>query len=100
MNQTATATPAVKKTWGEKEILTDALNSEKYLCTMYQSDLTESATPEVAGCLHSIWNDQQHTAKRIYEEMSRRGWYPVEQAETSKVEQTKQKFCPSTTSGC
>ena len=79
-------------TFGEKEIMHDCLDTEKYLIGMYNAALTEAATPEVVQTLTDLLLDTYRMQQQIFREMNSRGWYPVTKAEEQKIAQTKQKF--------
>ena len=79
-------------TFGEKELMHDLLDTEKYLIGMYQAALTEAATPEVVQTLTDLLADNFRMQQQLFREMNSRGWYPVTKAEEQKITQTKQKF--------
>ena len=82
----------MQSTFGDKERMSDLLQSEKYLAGCYNSYLLESATPEVKQCLSGLLNDTHSMQQRLFEDMNSRGWYPVTKAEDQKVMSAKQKF--------
>ena len=82
----------------EKERMDDALTSQKYITGEYNTYVNEAATPEVKNLFLNILNDEHRIQHEVWEEMNTRGWYPVEKAEESKLQQAKQKygsFCES-----
>ena len=81
--------------FGEKEKMHDCLDTEKYLIGMYQTALTESATPEVVQTLTDLLSDNFRMQQQLFREMNSRGWYPVTKAEDQKIAQTKQRFAAS-----
>ena len=82
-------------TFTNKEIMHDCLDTEKYLIGMYQTALTESATPEVVQTLTDLLSDNFRMQQQLFREMNSRGWYPVTKAEEQKIAQAKQKFAAS-----
>lgn len=76
----------------DKERITDALTSQKYVTSTYNTFVNETATPELTNVLLTILNEEHRIQHEVFEEMSTRGWYPLEKAEEQKVEQEKQKF--------
>ena len=80
---------------GEKEKMHDCLNTEKFLIGMYQTALTEAATPEVMQTLTDLLADSFRMQQQLFREMNSRGWYPVTKAEEQKIAQAKQKFAAS-----
>lgn len=81
----------------EKIRLFDLLSSEKFMADVYNSDLLESSTSELSGCLWSILEDQHRIQKEIFEELSSRGLYPTEKAPEDKINQTKMKYSKKVT---
>ena len=79
-------------TFGEKEQMHDCLDTEKYLIGMYQSALTEAATPEVIQTLTDLLTEAFRMQQQLFREMNSRGWYPVTKAEDQKFSQAKKKF--------
>lgn len=76
----------------DKERITDALTSQKFLTGEYNNYVNEAATPEVKNALLSILNDEHSIQHDVWVEMNNRGWYPVEKAEDQKLQQEKMKF--------
>ena len=76
----------------EKETLTDLLSSQKFMTSVYNSDLLESATPEVKRLFFGILEDEHRIQQEIFTEMSSRGYYQVEAAEEQKLQKTKQQY--------
>ena len=76
----------------EKQMLGDALNSQKFVAGEYNCDILESATPELKRCFCGILEDERSIQQEIFDEMSNRGYYPVEKAKEEKINQTKQKY--------
>lgn len=76
----------------EKQMLGDALNTQKFATSVYNADVLESATPEVKRCLWGILEDEHKIQEEIFTEMSNRGYYPVEKAQEAKINETKQKY--------
>ena len=81
----------------EQQTMMDLLSSQKYLTGMYQSFGNECATPDVRGCMFSILEEEQRISEEIFSQMNSRGYYPVEKAEDTKIDQAKQKFGTKTT---
>ena len=82
-------------TFADKEMMHDCLDTEKFLIGMYQTALTESATPEMIQTLTDLLADAFRMQQQLFREMNSRGWYPVTKAEEQKIAQTKQKFAAS-----
>ncbi len=76
----------------EPQKLTDLLSSQKYLTSMYNAYRCEAATGTVRSCLSAILEDEHRIQDEIFDEMNMRGWYPLEAAEQTKLNSTKQKY--------
>lgn len=78
--------------YGEKEILTDALDSEKFITANYNSFANECANPALKRTLVDLLNDEHDIQFDVFCEMHSRGYYPTPLAEDQKVQQAKQKY--------
>jgi len=78
--------------FSDKDILTDALSSQKFVTGNYNTFTTECATPEVRGVFMSILKEEHDIQNEIFTEMQKRGWYQIEPAQQQKLQQTKTKF--------
>ena len=76
----------------DQEIMEGILLTTKGVCDLYMHGSIESATPNVKQAFNSALSDSLCMQGRIYQEMSRRGWYASEQAQPQKIQQVKQKF--------
>ena len=79
--------------------MTDLLNCEKHMTSVYNTFLCETETASVRSCLSGILNDEHSMQESLFGEMKTRGWYTTETADQSKLNQTKQKFSSGTTTG-
>lgn len=77
---------------GVKEYVTDILGSEKRLCDTYNTAIVESATPNIRNNFKTVLMDQFDIQNSIFCAMNERGWYPVESADTTKVDEVKNQF--------
>lgn len=76
----------------EKQTLTDLLSAQKFITSVYNSDLLESATPEVERLFFGILEDEHRIQQQLFQEMNNRGYYPVEPAEEQKLQKVKQQY--------
>lgn len=81
----------------EKERMADLLSSEKLLAITYNTFCMEAATASLRSCLCTILADVHTMQEGIFQEMNTRGWYPLQTAEESKLQQTRQNFAQMTT---
>lgn len=78
--------------FGDKEMLFDALTSEKHITDTYNTWVNESSTPEIRQQLIAILGEEHTMQNEIFTELSNRGWYKTKPADQMKVQQAKQKF--------
>ncbi|MDR2655254.1 MAG: spore coat protein [Oscillospiraceae bacterium] len=76
----------------DKDILQDALTSEKHITGNYNTWVNEAATPEVRAQLQNILNDEHKIQNEIFTEMQSRGWYQTTPADQQKINQARQNF--------
>lgn len=84
-------------TFDDKQMITDLLNSQKYLTSVYNGFCCEAATPEVRSCLSAILREEHSIQEELFNEMSNKGWYPVEKAEEAKIQSAKQTYAQTVT---
>jgi len=78
--------------FSDKERLLDALASQKFITSNFNTSLTESATPEVRGVFMSILKEEHDIQNEVFTEAQKRGWYQLQPAEQQKIQQVKTKF--------
>lgn len=76
----------------DKSLMEDILQLEKGACDLYMHGTIEASTDNVHKAFCSALNEALSMQDSIYDEMSAKGWYPVEQAEQQKIDSVKQKF--------
>ena len=74
----------------EREILDDVLTSQKTITGTYNAFANECST--IRDSFVDILTEEHQIQADVFNEMSKRGWYPVQQAEQQKIQQAKQKF--------
>lgn len=84
-------------TFDEKQRLTDLLSSEKFLTGVYNTYCCEASTGAVKSCLWTVLEDEHRIHGEIFDEMQTRGYYTVEAAENTKLNETKQTFSQGVT---
>ena len=80
------------QTFDDKEMLNDALISQKMLTDDYNTFANECATPGIRNEFLSILSEEHQIQADVFDEMSKRGWYQVPPAEQTKIEKKKKKF--------
>ena len=84
--------PSTSTMFSDKDILTDALASQKFVTGNYNTFTSECVTPEVRGVFMSILKEEHDIQNEVFTEMQKRGWYQVEPAQEQKLQQAKTKF--------
>lgn len=78
--------------YSEKEILADALASEKTATEHYTTFANECVHDSLRTTILNCLSEEQDIQKNVFDEMHARGFYPTPAADTAKVTQVKQKF--------
>lgn len=78
--------------FGDREMLVDALLSQKLATETYNNFANECATPAIKTEFMNILSEEHQIQHDVFVEMQKRGWYPVEQADQNKVGGAKQKY--------
>ena len=76
----------------DQDMLTDLLASQKFITDGYNTFANECATPAVKADFVNILGEEHQLQNQVFTEMQKRGWYPVEAADQSKISQAKQKY--------
>ena len=77
---------------GEKEILQDALLTQKQVSGSCNTFAGECVSPQLRTAFLDILRDEHAIQADIFQDMQTRGWYPTETAEPQKIQQARQKF--------
>lgn len=78
--------------YSEKEILADALASEKAATDHYNNFANECVHDRVRGAILKCLEEEHEIQKNVFDEMHARGYYPTPAADSTKLDQVKQKF--------
>ena len=78
----------------DKCIMENILLVEKGACDLYLHGTIEAGTANVNQAFSSALNQTLSMQSNVYQEMSQRGWYQAEQAESQKMTKVKNKFSP------
>lgn len=71
----------------------DLIQSQKSLMDLYCTGIKESCCPKMRGLLTKQFAECADDQFIIFEWMHENGLYPIENAESQKVEEQKHKFC-------
>lgn len=86
--------PNAKGSFCDQDILNDMLASQKFITGGYNTFTNECATPGVVTSFMNILQDEHKIQNEVFTEMQSRGFYPLEAAEATKINEAKQKFAP------
>lgn len=78
--------------FGDKEVLNEALCTEKTATGTYNTFVNECVNPQLRNDLMQILNATHRMQADIFNEMQSKGMYQLCQAEQQKISQTKQKY--------
>lgn len=79
----------------DQEQLTDLIFSEKKMSGNYNTFASECVNPQLQQQFIDILEQTHKIQADLFAEAKAKGWYQVEQAPASKVEQALQKFTQS-----
>lgn len=77
----------------DKNLMENILLLEKGVCDLLLHGTIESPTGTVHQTFSMALNDALGMQDSTYSKMAAKGWYPTEQADQTKVDTVKQKFC-------
>ncbi len=75
-----------------QQIATDVLTSQKTTTELYNKFALESNMPNLHEDFMEILNQEHEMQMEIFELMKNKGWYPVEFAESKKIEEAQKTF--------
>lgn len=76
----------------DKEILQDALCTQKASTSLYNLGANECANKNLRDTMMDLLNKEHAIQFDVFNTMHSKGFYPTPEAEDSKVKQAKQKF--------
>ena len=76
----------------DRDLMENELLVIKGVCDLYLHGTLESTTAEVHEAFQCALEESLNIQNKLYNLMSEKGWYKTEEAEQSKIDQTKQKF--------
>lgn len=78
--------------FGDKEIVSDALVSQKQITSGYNTNANECACETLKAQFMKILKDEHDIQHQVFKSMQSRGWYATESAEQQKINKAKQKY--------
>jgi len=76
----------------DKEMLNDSLSTQKFITANYNTFANECANPTLRNEALSILNEEHQIQAEFFNEMQSRGFYQVKPADTSMINQARQKY--------
>ncbi len=83
---------SMQPNFGEREMATDLLHSQKAITGDYNTSANESAGCEVKNLFLSILTEEHSMQHDMFTCMQKRGWYPTEAAPMQKINEAKAQF--------
>ena len=65
-----------KHTLNDREMLTDALSSEKFMTENYNQYANECASPSLMNEFMNLLSEEHQIQHEVFTELQKRGWYP------------------------
>ncbi|MCI9509603.1 MAG: spore coat protein [Angelakisella sp.] len=78
--------------FGDREILEDLLSSQKQITAEYNAAANECASSALQGEFMTLLGEEHQIQMELFQEMQKRGWYPVQKAPQQKIAEVKEQF--------
>jgi spore coat protein CotF len=78
-------------TLSEKDLMQDALTTEKQVISAYSVGITESSCQNLRNTLVNNFKSAQDVQYKIYDAMKQKGWYQTKDAPDNDVQDLKNK---------
>lgn len=88
----------MNQTFTEKEILADALTSEKATTGNFNKFANECVHSDLRDTVLQVLNQEHSIQQDVFNMMHQKGYYPTPDAEEKKITEAKQKFQSSASS--
>ncbi|QNU68358.1 spore coat protein [Ruminiclostridium herbifermentans] len=75
----------------DKEIMSSILNEKKLAASALTTLVLESSCPTLRNDVQSILTKTFNGQKQVFDMMSQKGWYPVENANQQEITMAQQK---------
>ena len=81
-----------KQIYEEKEVLQDALDTQKAATGLYNTGANECVNSDLRDTMMDLLEKEHNIQFEVFNIMHEKGYYPTPEAENTKVQQAKQKF--------
>lgn len=78
--------------YDDKQMISDALYSQKQMTENYNTFTNECAKPQTRDIFLNILNEEHQIQADLFDEMCKRGWYAAKNADPEQIQQARQKF--------
>jgi spore coat protein CotF len=78
--------------FGDREILEDLLSSQKQITAEYNAAANDCASSALQGEFMTLLGEEHQIQMELFQEMQKRGWYPVQKAPQQKIAEVKEQF--------
>lgn len=76
----------------DRDILSDALSTEKYLCNSYQTAMQEASHDALYQLIFAQLRDTSKQQRSFYDLNFKHGWYVLTPTTSQEIQQTVQQF--------
>ena len=83
----------MQEIYSEKEILGDALSSQKAATALFNTSANECVHEDVRHTILNILKEEHDIQQDVFNMMHEEGYYPTPAADEKKVQQLKQQYC-------
>lgn len=91
--QQSTGLPKVKgPEMNDRDRINDILATEKYLTTAYNIAVNEASTQQLYQVQMQMMTELHQCQRDLFNLMSQKGWYKIDQAPVQQMTQTAQQF--------
>ena len=80
---------------GDKEMMSDCLNSEKNCTSVYNTFANECVNPRLRNDFINTLKDAHDVQSELFMEAKNRGWYVVKDAKATDIQQAAKKYSAS-----
>ena len=81
-----------KHTLNDREMLTDALSSEKFMTENYNQYANECASHSLMNEFMNLLSEEHQIQHEVFTELQKRGWYPTTPADQQQIQTVKAKY--------
>ncbi|MFC4411401.1 spore coat protein [Chungangia koreensis] len=79
----------------DRDLITDALSTEKHLANSYVTALHEASHDAFYQSILGIFEDTSKQQRNFYDLMFQHGWYSITPAQSAEIKQAEQQFTTS-----